>query len=71
MEPYQRLSDAIILQAVENYRAYRKTLGWNPNDKAAQAGVAEVDEFFRSEWFKQLTDIDGEKLLKRLRDESR
>ena len=64
---YERLRNAIILQACEDYeralkikkRAYRK--------KAIQ----EIEEFFRSEWFYELTDIDPEKIMLEIKRKAR
>ena len=56
MNPYRALADAIILKAVDDYREYEELRG-------------DIAVFFRSDWFKALTDIDGEYLLKRLKDE--
>ena len=56
MNPYRALADAIILQAVYDYRKHKKLRG-------------SIAKFFKSDWFEFLTDIDGEYLLKKLKDE--
>ena len=66
---WENLSNAIILKAVEDYRKARKRVRTFPDQKAAQATIREVEKFFRSWWFAQLTDIDGEMLVERLRKE--
>nr|AHF24204.1 hypothetical protein [uncultured bacterium Contig160] len=66
---WENLSNAIILQAVEDYRKARKRVRTYPGQTAAQATIREVERFFRSWWFAQLTDVDGEKLLERLKKE--
>lgn len=59
----ENLKNAIILQAVSDYR------------EAVAMGDArmkrECESFFRSRWYSELTDIDGEYLLRKLRSEAR
>lgn len=52
MKEYQDLANAIIVQACKDYEqeCYRD----------------DVEVFLKGEWFKALTDIDGERLLKEL-----
>ena len=57
MNPYENLANAIVLQAVK----YRLT-----DDEAE---LAEIERFFRSDWFGVLTDVDPEYLIRRLRKE--
>ena len=59
MNAYENLANAIILQAVKDYR--------NARHKGTKA---EIEQFFRSEWFEILTDLDGKKLIEDLRRES-
>ena len=65
-EGYYTLAKAIILQAVKDFRpAYRRLLK-HPDDKAAASRVKEITEFFCSEYFCLLTDLDGPRLLKQI-----
>lgn len=57
-DPYENLANAIIREAVDEYRKA------NDNYKRKT-----IEKFIRSEWFKALTDIDPEFLLERLREE--
>ena len=66
---WEDLAQAIIMKAVEDYRKARRRVRHFPDQKGAQATIREVEKFFRSRWFAQLTDIDGEMLIKRLREE--
>ena len=66
---WEDLSQAIIMQAVTDYRKARRRVRHFPDQKGAQATIKEVERFFRSQWFAQLTDIDGEMLIKKLREE--
>ena len=66
---WEDLAEAIIMQAVTDYRKARRRVRHFPDQKGAQATIKEVERFFRSRWFAQLTDIDGEMLIKKLREE--
>ena len=69
MEGYQELANAIVLQAVKDYRILKQKLREEPLNRIAQARMAEVRKFFRSRWFRQLTDLDPYLLLDKLREE--
>ena len=58
MENIELLANAIILQAVKDYRHT-----YSPQQRA------EIKRFFRSEWFRALTRLDGEMLITRLENE--
>ena len=58
MNPYENLANAIVLQAVKDYRL---------TDDEAE--LAEIERFFRSDWFGVLTDVDPEYLISRLQKE--
>lgn len=63
---YENLANAIILQAVKDYRMVMKCLRANPKNRTARADKEEIDRFFRSQWFKVLTSVDGEMLIRSL-----
>ncbi|MBQ9644197.1 MAG: hypothetical protein IJV26_09195 [Lachnospiraceae bacterium] len=66
---WEDLAQAIIMKAVDDYRAARRRVRHFPDQKGAQATIREVERFFRSEWFEQLTDLDGEMLIRKLKEE--
>lgn len=66
---YENLANAIILLAVKDYRKARKKAKYHPKNKKAKFMIDDCEIFFRSDWFKMLTAIDGEQLLKQLREE--
>ena len=70
MDSWENLANAIILQAVKDYREARKKLKKRPKNEDAKLMVSDCEAFFRSEWFMALTRIDGEQLLKKLREEN-
>ena len=70
-DPYERLANAIILQAVTDYRAALKQIKRNPKNRETIDEAVRVENFFRSGLYSQLTAVDGEYLIRRLQDEVR
>ncbi len=66
---YTNLANAIIIQAVTDYRKAKAELKRNPRSDRAKDVIVSVVRFFRSEWYRQLTAIDGERLISRLNKE--
>jgi len=58
MNPYENLANAIIERAAKDYR-----------ENASPSVRKSIEDFFRSEWFRALTKIDGEWLIEKLRKE--
>ena len=56
--PYENLANAIVLQAVKDYRLHDD-----------EQELASIERFFRSGWFGVLTRIDPEMLIAKLRKE--
>ena len=63
MNGYEELANAIVLQAVNDYRLARK--------KKESAKQVALVQFFRSKWFAVLTKVDGRLLEQRLKEECR
>lgn len=61
MDGYKELAEAIILQAVKDYRKALK------HDERGRK--REIERFFKSEYFTVLTNISGEMLIRKLRAE--
>jgi hypothetical protein len=68
-DPYERLANAIVLQAVKDYRNALRRLQINPDSRSAKADKDELERFFRSQWYECLTSIDGEMLIEKLQEE--
>lgn len=66
---YENLANAIILQAVKDYRMALKSLKANPRNRTAMADKDEIERFLRSRWFTVLTSVDGEMLIRSLQME--
>ena len=58
-DPYERLANAIILQAVADYRVALKKIKAHPKDRKAIDEALEIERFFRSGWYNQLTSVEG------------
>jgi hypothetical protein len=67
---WEDLANAVILQAVEDYRQARRRVKKHPDQKAARGMLRETKRFIRSRWFAQLTDISGEQLMEKLKKEA-
>ncbi len=60
MDPYQKLANAIVLQAVKDYRM---------TDDERE--LKEIERFFHSTWFGVLTSVDPDLLISKLRKEKK
>lgn len=69
IDNYNNLANAIILQAVKDYRKALRTLSMNPNNRSAQYERRHIEQFFRSGWFGVLTSIDPKMLITKLKAE--
>ena len=69
LKHYEALANAIIVQAVIDYKAVYKVLQKNPNDRIAQDQARHIKRFFHSRWFRTLTSVDGEYLVRMIENE--
>ena len=63
---YEKLANAIIMQAVKDFRPAYRWLRRHPKDERAQETVREITQFFCSDYVCALTDLDGPALLQRI-----
>ncbi|OFV69203.1 hypothetical protein [Acetobacterium wieringae] len=68
-DTYIELGNAIILQAVKDYRRALKKLEKFPEDYMARRTKREVERFFRGSFFSAITNLHPEVLIKKLNDE--
>ena len=68
-EGYHELAKAIILQAVKDFEPAYLWLKRHPDDERAAGRVKEITEFFCSEYFCLLTDVDGPRLLRKIMEQ--
>ena len=69
LDPYQELANAIVIMAAKDYRHALRIQRRNPDSHAARIKTDEIERFFRSDWYRLLTNVDGEMLIRRLREE--
>lgn len=69
--PYERLANAVILQAVTDYRVALKKIKTYPINKDAMSEALSIERFFRSGWYSMLTSVDGEYMIRKLQGEIR
>lgn len=70
MDPYQALGNAVVLQAVKDYRDAVKKLSRGKKNTSAEDTKAECERFFRSGHFNIFTSLDGVALLSQLEKEA-
>ena len=71
-DPYENLANAIILQAVRDFRrCVKKAKRGGANASAAMDEAKEIVAFFKSSWFKTLTNLDPDILINKLREEAK
>lgn len=66
---YENLANAIILQAVKDYRGILRKIKKHPFDRLVLSEKRRLERFFRSQWFGMLTNIDPELLMLKLNQE--
>ena len=69
IDNYNNLANAIILQAVKDYRKALHTLSHYPNNRSAQYERRSIEQFFCSDYFSVLTNLNPEMLIVRLNKE--
>ena len=65
-DPYENFANSIVLLAVKDYRVALKKLKKWPRNESAKIMKDEVERFFRSAWYRELTSLDGEFLISKL-----
>lgn len=68
-DPYEALGNAIILQAVKDYRVALKKIKANPKNRTALDEALAIEKFFRGPLYSVLTSVDPEFLISKLRAE--
>lgn len=65
----QNLCNAVVVLAARDYRKALKTLKKNPNNYKALSEKDELERFFRSDIYRIYTEVDGEFLMSKLKEE--
>lgn len=69
LEGMEKLCNAVVKQAAQDWRTARRALNRHPDNHAAEHEMKRCERFFLSEHFMLFTDLDGKALLERLRKE--
>ena len=67
--PEQMLANAIIIQAADDYRVSLRRLKLNRMSREFLQMKEDCEKFFQSQWFEQLTSVDGKTIMKRIQKE--
>ena len=70
MDPYQALGNAVVLQAVKDYRDAVKKLSRGKKNTTAEQTKSGCEKFFKSGHFNIFTELDGKVLLSQLEKEA-
>lgn len=66
---YERFAGAIVIQAAKDYRKALVTLRRNGSNTKANSMKEEVEGFFTSSWYRELTDLDSAFLMRKIRED--
>ena len=66
---FEDFANGIIVQAATDYRKARRIPRDSPDASEARQTIRDIEAFFLSRWYSQLTTLKGEKLLKMLEEE--
>lgn len=78
MKAYRNLANAIILRAIDDYRRSLERLNYLLKEPSfngrriveIKREIDEIESFFRSEWYAEMTDISGDDVIKKVRKEA-
>ena len=66
-DPYSNLANAIVVQAAKDYMMALKKLKRSRSNKAALQEMVDLERFFHSGWYGELTSVDPDFLIRELR----
>ena len=69
LSPYEALGNAVVLQAVKDYREAVHKLSHGKKNTIAESTKKECERFFKSPYFNVFTQLDGKALLSQLEKE--
>ena len=67
--PYEALGNAVVIQAVKDYREAEHKLSRGKKNTIAESTKQECERFFQSPYFNVFTQLDGKALLSQLEKE--
>ena len=69
LSPYEALGNAVVIQAVKDYRDAVHKLSRGKKNTIAESMKQECERFFQSPYFNVFTQLDGKALLSQLEKE--
>ena len=69
IDNWEKLANRIVLTAAQDFRQEYKRYLRNPKSRDAANEIAKLVRFFTSDYYKALTSVDGEFLVKELKKE--
>lgn len=69
LSPYEALGNAVVIQAVKDYREAVHKLSRGKKNTIAESMKQECERFFQSPYFNVFTQLDGKALLAQLEKE--
>lgn len=67
---YRKLAEAIIVKAAEDYFNALNGISYLTNKKKdSEWVIKECEKFFHSQWYRTLTDVDGDFLIEQIKRE--
>ena len=69
MACWQDLANAVIRQAAEDYRSCCAALKRRPDLSVQAKHKRKLEDFFRSRWFRTLSEADGIEIMETIRKE--
>ena len=61
------MANAIVAQAARDYLYILRLLKYHPENSAAKRKTREYEDFFYSDWYSTLTDVDPRYLINKLK----
>ena len=68
-QQYEMLAAAIVEQALRDYRRARMNILKKYDVINSGIRIREIQKFFKSRWFRFLSELDGEKLIELMENE--
>ncbi len=68
-QAWEDLANAVVAQAAEDWKLAMSLLRINPDHAGAARMLRDTERFFRSAWYRRLTDVNPEYLMRKLKEE--
>lgn len=68
MDGYEKLANDIVITAFNDYKSSLVRLKVNPRHIDALSQIYELERFFKSEWFRQLTNVNAKYVISKIKE---